>query len=144
VSISTAGQEIQDFVRRPLADRPPVGYERGLLEGYIPNETAYLSEVIRTQLHELGRTPDGNRAAGTYAQNILNRLLIDLSRSSSRLEGNTHSLLDTRELIEHGTAAAGKDAKETQMIQGRPRVVSTVCRDGAMSSGHAYRSSRLA
>ena len=46
----------------------------------------------------------------------LNRLLIDLSWSSSRLEGNTYSLLDTRELLEHGTVAAGKDAKETQMI----------------------------
>jgi Fic family protein len=46
----------------------------------------------------------------------LNRLLIDLSWSSSRLEGNTYSLLDTKELIEHGTAAPGKDAKETQMI----------------------------
>ena len=42
---------------------------------------------------------------------ILNRLLIDLSWASSRLEGNTYSLLDNRELIEHGTAAPGKDAK---------------------------------
>jgi Fic family protein len=59
---------------------------------------------------------DDQRPAGTYARDILNRLLIDLSWSSSRLEGNTYSLLDTKELIEHGTAAPGKDAKETQMI----------------------------
>jgi hypothetical protein len=72
--------------------------------------------VLKTHLHELGRTPDGDRPAGTYAREILNRLLIDLSWSSSRLEGNTYSLLDTQELIERGTAAAGKDAKETQMI----------------------------
>jgi fido (protein-threonine AMPylation protein) len=32
------------------------------------------------------------------------------------LEGNTYSRLDTVELIEHGRAAAGKDAIETQMI----------------------------
>jgi hypothetical protein len=64
----------------------------------------------------MGRTPDRDRPAGTYARDILNRLLIDLSWSSSRLEGNTYSLLDTRELIERGTVAAGKDAKETQMI----------------------------
>ena len=116
VPISTAGRGIQDFVRRPLADRPPVGYQQEFLEGYVPNETAYLPEVIRTHLHELGRTPDGNRPAGTYVRDILNRLLVDLSWSSSRLEGNTYSLLDTRELIERGTVAAGKDAKETQMI----------------------------
>jgi len=82
----------------------------------VPNETAYLSDAIRSHLHELGRTPDEHRPAGTYARDMLNRLLIDLSWSSSRLEGNTYSLLDTRELIEHGTAAPGKDAKETQMI----------------------------
>lgn len=116
VPISTAGRKIQEFVRRSLADRPPVGYERAFLESYVPNETGYLPEVIRTHLDALGRTADGNRPAGTYARDILNRLLIDLSWSSSRLEGNTYSLLDTRELIEHGTAAAGKDAKETQMI----------------------------
>jgi Fic/DOC family len=116
VPISTAGQEIQEFVKRPLADRQPVGYERAFLEAYVPNETAYLPEVIRTHLQESGRTPDGDRPAGTYARDILTRLLIDLSWSSSRLEGNTYSLLDTRELIERGTVAAGKDAKETQMI----------------------------
>ncbi len=114
--VSSAGQEIQAFVRKPLTDRMPVGYERAFLEAYVPNETAYLPEVIRTHLQELGRTPDGARPGGTYARNILNRLLIDLSWSSSRLEGNTYSLLDTRELLEHGTVAAGKDAKETQMI----------------------------
>ncbi len=116
VPISIAGREIQGFVRRPLVDRPPVGYQREFLEGYVPNQTAYLPEIIRTHLHELGRTSDDNRPAGTYARDILNRLLIDLSWSSSRLEGNTYSLIDTRELIERGTAAAGKDAKETQMI----------------------------
>src|SRR5260370_11580859 len=73
-------------------------------------------ESLRRPLHELGRAPDDQRPAGTYAGDSLNRLLIDLSWSSSRLEGNTYSLLDTKELIEHGTAAPGKDAKETQMI----------------------------
>jgi fido (protein-threonine AMPylation protein) len=43
-------------------------------------------------------------------------LLIDLSWASSHLEGNTYSRLDTRELIEHGKAAKGKGAIETQMI----------------------------
>ena len=56
------------------------------------------------------------RPAGTYARNILNRLLIDLSWNSSRLEGNTYSLLETKRLIELGENAAGKDAAEAQMI----------------------------
>src|ERR1700722_11636832 len=116
IPISNTGQEIQAFVRKPLTDRPPVGYKREFLESYVPNETAYLPEVLKHHLHELGRTPDSERPAGTYAREILNRLLIDLSWSSSRLEGKPYSLLDTRELIERGTAAEGKDAKETQMI----------------------------
>jgi hypothetical protein len=116
IPLSGVAQRIQSAVRRPIADRNPVGYERGFLERYVPNDTRYLSDAIRTHLHELGRTPDGQRPAGTYARDILSRLLIDLSWSSSRLEGNTYSLLDARELIERGTVAPGKDAKETQMI----------------------------
>lgn len=46
----------------------------------------------------------------------MDRLLIDLSWNSSRLEGNTYSLLDTQRLLERGEAVEGKDAKETQMI----------------------------
>jgi len=116
IPISAQGEAIQAFVRRPLVDRPPVTYQRGFLDRYIPNATSYLPETLRNHLHELGRTPDEQRPAGTYARDLLNRLLIDLSWASSRLEGNTYSLLDTQELIERGTAAPGKDAKETQMI----------------------------
>jgi fido (protein-threonine AMPylation protein) len=67
-------------------------------------------------LHELGRSPVGERPAGTYARQVLDRLLIDLSWSSSRLEGNTYSRLDTQNLIQFGHAAAGKDQLEAQMI----------------------------
>jgi len=116
VPLSAAGQDIQALVRRPIAGRAPIGYQRAFLERYIPNESAYLTDILKSHLHELGRTPGGERQAGTYARVILDRLLIDLSWSSSRLEGNTYSLLDTRELIERGKAAPGKDAKETQMI----------------------------
>ena len=116
VAISAAGRQVQALVHTPIADRSPIGYQRDFLERYVPNETEYLPENLKTHLRALGRTPDGHRPAGTYARDILSRLLIDLSWASSRLEGNTYTLLDTRELIEHGIAAPGKDAKETQMI----------------------------
>ncbi len=116
IPIATSSQQIQLLIRRPLTDRTPIGYQRDFLERYAPNETEYLPQTLKSHLRELGRTPEEHRPAGTYARDILNRLLIDLSWASSRLEGNTYSLLDTRELIEHGTAAPGKDAKETQMI----------------------------
>ncbi len=47
---------------------------------------------------------------------VYNRLLIDLSWNSSRLEGNTYSLLETERLIELGESAEGKSAREAQMI----------------------------
>ena len=58
----------------------------------------------------------GGSGAGCYARQILQRLLVDLSWNSARLEGNTYTLLDTERLIELGEAADGKDLQETQMI----------------------------
>ncbi len=107
-------------VRRPLSLRKPVGYDIGLLDAYEPNVTSYLDASLREQLLALGRAPvrvaTDAVVAGTFARDILNRLLIDLSWASSALEGNTYSRLDTQRLIEQGQAAAGKDALETQMI----------------------------
>lgn len=113
---SQSGIEVEKLVNRPIAERTPVGYERGLLERYVPNQTAYLSDSERAHLHELGRSPDGERPAGTYARQIFDRLLIDLSWASSLLEGNTYTRLDTQNLIEFGRAAEGKDRGEAQMI----------------------------
>lgn len=116
VPTSTEGKEIKDYVRQPIQHRKPVGYDREFLEGYRPNETRYLPPEIREYLHDIGRFPDGERPAGTYARDILGRLLIDLSWSSSRLEGNTYTRLDTQNLIELGQEAEGKDRREAQMI----------------------------
>jgi hypothetical protein len=116
VRVSAKGSAIQEYVRRPLAGRKPAGYDRSFLESYRPNETAYLSAKEREHLHKVGTPQIGAQPAGTYAKQILNQLLIDLSWNSSRLEGNTYSLLDTRRLIDFGQQAEGKDQIEAQMI----------------------------
>jgi hypothetical protein len=116
IPVSSDGAMIRDLLRQPLMRRNPVGYQRSFLEDYEPGVTFYLSESLRAQFHEMGRTSANQRVAGTYAREILNRLLIDLSWASSRLEGNTYSRLDTQNLIEFGQAAEGKDILETQMI----------------------------
>ena len=76
-----------------------MGYKRAFLDEYRPNDTAYLSGKERAHLREVGTPLSGKQPAGTYAKQILNRLLIDLSWNTSRLEGNTYSLLDTKRLI---------------------------------------------
>lgn len=85
VPLSPEGQEIKDQVRRPRQMRVPVGYNQAFLEAYYPNETAYLPPELRDQLRRLGTPPDGDRPAGTFARDIMHRLLIDLSWASSRL-----------------------------------------------------------
>lgn len=109
-------EQIKAYVRQPRQLRSPVGYQLTFLEQYQPNQTTYLPQDLRDQLHALGRSPADQTPAGTFARDILNRLLIDLSWASSQLEGNTYSRLDTERLIEFGQAAEGKDALETQMI----------------------------
>ena len=116
IQLSAAGQDIRKHVRQPLGTREPVGYDRSFLEEYRPNETFYLSQAQRSELREIGETEIAQQPAGTHARKVLNRLLIDLSWNSSRLEGNTYSLLETERLIERGEHAQGREARETQMI----------------------------
>lgn len=116
IPLSADSQDILSYIEQPLEARTPVGYQRDFLDSYQPNKSFYLSLPIRNQLRRMGDTQQGTQPAGTYGRAILNRLMIDLSWASSHLEGNTYSRLDTVELIEHGRAAVGKDAIETQMI----------------------------
>ncbi|MFW6236032.1 MAG: Fic family protein [Desulfovibrionales bacterium] len=116
IPISTDGEKIREHVHKPIQVRQPVGYNRELLDGYRPNHSTYLSETIRNRLDSCGRSNTDKLPAGTHAKKIYNRLLIDLSWNSSRLEGNTYSLLETEQLLQFGKSAEGKDAFETQMI----------------------------
>ena len=114
--LSPSGHDVRADVTRPLARRRPVGYRREFLADYQPNVSSYLPSTLREKLHRLGRSPVEGTPAGTYARQVLDRLLIDLSWASSRLEGNTYSRLDTQNLIQFGQLAAGKDQLEAQMI----------------------------
>lgn len=116
IPLSVEAEEVRVVVRRHMSGREPVGYDPEFLERYQPGVTWYLPEATRARLHELGRTPAEERPAGTYARQIYEQLLIDLSWASSRLEGNTYTRLDTRELLRYGREPEGKDIVETQMI----------------------------
>lgn len=116
MAFSAEGLEVQRLVRLPRQQRKPSTYDREFLETYMPGETWYLPEKTRGALMAVGETSDLERPAGTYARDILNRLLIDLSWASSRLEGNTYSRLDTQNLLEYGIHAEGKSQQEAQMI----------------------------
>ena len=130
--LSRAAAEIREYVRQPPAGRQPVGYDRGFLESYRPNKVFYLSQAERELLLDVGRPVDANQPAGTYARQILNRLLIDLSWNSSRLEGNTYSLLDTERLLELGEETEGKQQLEAQMILNHKAAIEFLVEDAGM------------
>ncbi len=116
VPLSVEGERIRIHLQVPTGNRTPVGYDAGFLESYRPNLDFYLTQAQRLKLEVLGQTTQMTAAAGTYARQILQRLLIDLSWNSSRLEGNTYSLLDTKRLLDLGQAATDKSAVDAQMI----------------------------
>jgi len=116
IPFTKSALEVQAYVRQPLAARKPVGYNRKFLDQYRPNAGNYLSEAELAYLKSVGEPLQNVVPASTYAKQLLNRLLIDLSWNSSRLEGNTYSLLDTRRLLDFGEEAEGKQQLEAQMI----------------------------
>lgn len=138
VPLSDASKEIRQYVTKPVTARKPVGYNREFLDSYRPNKTSYLSEEQRAHLAQVGKPNFQDQAAGTYAKQILNRLLIDLSWNSSRLEGNTYSLLDTTRLIELGEAAEGRDRLEAQMIVNHKNAIEFLVNDAAEIGFNRY------
>lgn len=104
------------YLDTPSFARKRSSYQFAFVDNYIPNQTEYVPKTMRVRLYEAGKRFNEKLAAGTYAKKISQRLLIDLSYNSCRLEGNNYSKLDTQKLIEQGLAAEGKVLAETVMI----------------------------
>lgn len=111
---SPAALPLVETLQAPLGTRTPVGYESSFVGNYIPNQSSLLPPQLATDLFNAGRSRD-QQPAGTYAREVLEQLLIDLSWSSSRLEGNNKSLLDTKQLFELGEQAVPLD-EDTLML----------------------------
>ena len=116
IPLSTRAHQTLALVTRPLHERTPVAYNAALLEDYEPNVTTYLTQKNRARLAAQGRVYADAQAACAFARTLGNRLLIDLSWNSSRLEGNTYSLLETEQLFEGMVPGDSKHILDTQMI----------------------------
>lgn len=113
---SAESEAIIQKVQRPIFQRDPCAYQEAWLAAYIPNQSFYLSELQRERLAKNSFLMVEEQAAHTYTQKIFNRLLIDLSYNSSRLEGNTYSLLETQQLLFEGKMPVDKLDVEKLMI----------------------------
>ena len=111
---SPASVPLIESLRAPMGTRTPVGYDSGFVDGYVPNHSSLLPPPLATDLFNAGRSQD-QQPAGTYAREVLEQLLIDLSWSSSHLEGNRKSLLDTKELFMLGEPLSVLD-QDTLML----------------------------
>ena len=77
-------EHLLQALRKPLIQRSPVAYQFDFLNTYRPNVSAYLTDTELDHLASLrGALPE--QPAGTFVRQLLNRFLIDLSWSSSRL-----------------------------------------------------------
>ncbi len=114
---SLAGSAVvRAHLQTPYNRRRFAIYRKEFVDRYVPDKSFYLGEADRQRLHEAGRPIPPSLPAGTYARRVLERLLVDLSWASSRMEGNTYDILQTERLIHFGEEASGKDRKEAVMI----------------------------
>ncbi len=136
--LSYEAREIRRIIQLPLSQRDPVGYQGSFLDAYRPNKTFYLPQSLREELEALGQVGLSQLPAGTYLRQVMDRLLIDLSWNSSRLEGNTYSLLETQRLLELGEDAEGKGTRETQMILNHKAAIEMLADDAGEIDFNRY------
>jgi len=110
---SAAALSLQRRLDLPLAARDPISYQRDFVDRYVPNQTWLMPPTLAEELYGAGRLRE-QQPAGTYVRKVLEQLLIDLSWSSSRLEGNRYTLLATEELFKRGVA--GTDADSVMLL----------------------------
>ncbi len=117
IPLTPESKEILKYLSLPSTKRKQVGYNPSFLDHYEPDKTFYLTENERKSLRSITAVPGiEGQPAGTFARHILERLIIDLSWNSSRLEGNSYSLLETERLLALDQPVSGKSMKETQML----------------------------
>jgi Fic family protein len=82
------------------------------------NLQGFLSDTEKDELAVLNQQYDENKKkiSPVIFQKELERLTIELSWKSSRIEGNTYTLLDTERLIREHIEAKGKKHEEAVMI----------------------------
>ena len=87
---------------------------------FTPGEIAHLGSIyknLNTQIAELG---------DTIAKRELERFVIELAWKSSRIEGNTYSLLETETLIKTHQEAEGHTKEEAAMILNHKAAFDTI------------------
>lgn len=101
-----------DYLQKPFFERKKIWYSHWFLATYIPNKTYFLTQNYRDKLMETASPID--LITNYYLENKkkLETILIDISFSSSSLEWNTYSYLDTEVLIKYAEISEKKWEKK--------------------------------
>ncbi|SEK58490.1 Fic/DOC family protein [Roseateles sp. YR242] len=104
-----ASVALRGYLEASRMARRSVTYVREFVDRYCPNETFLLPPALAEELTALGGLND-QQPAGTYMRRVLEPLLVDLSWSSSYLEGNAYTRMATEELFRRADPAQNLDA----------------------------------
>ena len=116
VPLALDSWDIDEYVNAPLALRKPVGYQRRFLDDYIPNTSRYLPPCLSDRLAQVGEmgTPSSDLVD---LKRRIEKLAVDVSYGSSRLEGISTTYLDTERLLAKGrSAASAKERSDILML----------------------------
>ena len=90
-----------------------------------------LSPKEKIELEKLNNTyiEKRNKLSPNLLQKEFERLTIDLAWKSSKIEGNTYTLLDTERLLNENISATGKTKEETNMVLNHKKALDFVLKD---------------
>lgn len=117
IKASDEGLSIKNYVHQPIGYREPVDYNRKFLDSYSPNQSFYLSKSVRNHLATLGRTN------GAFTKENSEQFILELSWNSSRLEGNSYSLLEAERLLALNEELDNKPITDAVMIENHKRAI---------------------
>jgi len=102
------------FAVDPLlrADKP---FDMGIIRDYEPNVSRLMPEDMA---RELRKVSDASIKAGdTINRVVFRRYMVDFAWASSRMEGNTYTLIETHALLDEGEPAQDRSEGEAQMLR---------------------------
>lgn len=123
---------INEYVNQPLLARKPTSYNHRFLASYKPNTTRYIPAILSDRLAQVGDMYTRNNGLTEDVNRKLERLLIDLTFGSSRLEGVTTSYVATAELIQRSEEIRDRqESSDAIMILNHKTAIQFIltCRD---------------
>lgn len=112
ISLSSESLAILKKLEMPIHE--PV-LDETFLQSYLPNNSQYLSNEILEKLKPLSKGND-EKKPNSYINQVKENFIVDLAWNSSRLEGNSYTVLETERLFEFDQSGEDKASDETQML----------------------------